>query len=431
MKMMNHKKFVLSSILIMSINCGALWAGAKSNAGAEPNRPVTKPPAINGSNDTKLIKPIEHKELLDILEQELKITERTANQELVNKFSQYPKEQKLETAAYCLKENKYAGLMLWQMGRDNQLQDKRLVPYIIEVMPKLPERDLMYAASAAYNIPDVNFVEPLLEYVIKSDFKKEQVVGNQMMHYSAYESAAIALGRITGGELGNTDIKKSRQVQIQEWRDAWPKVRQELQKEIHPAAHQELLDIFAKAENTGNTLNRIELDQMFRKYKLNDKLETVVYVMENGLYPSAFFALSQVQDKRLLPFITKALQDSNGVKVLLAAQLSYHMPDPSLLPLLMKYGLESNFGRDYKYSTGQNGFGVGERNYTSYHSVFGFTTAAIYKITDGKIGSQSYINIKQEIPETERKDLTEKWRKIYDETLKQDYEPNLLNTQTK
>lgn len=374
------------------------------------------------ANNRSGIKPVEHKELLDILEQELKVSDRTANQELVNKFSQYPKEQKLETAAYCLKENKYAGLVLWQMGRDNQLRDERLVPYIIEVMPKLQGRDLMYAASAAYRIPDVNFVEPLLEYVIKSDYKTEQVVGNQMMHYSAYESAAIALRRITGGELGNIDIKKSRQVQIQEWRDAWSKVRQDLQKEIHPAAHQELLDIFAKAENTGNTSKRIELDQMFRNYKLNDKLETVVYVMENGLYPNAFFALCQVQDKRLLPFIARALQDSNGVKVLLATQLAYYMPDPSLLPLLMKYGLENNFGRDYKYSVGQNGFGAGERNYVSYHSVFGFTAAAIYKITDGKIGSQSYINIKQEIPETERKDLIEKWRKIYDETLKKDYE---------
>jgi hypothetical protein len=388
---------------------------------AEPNKP-TKSSDSNSVSSANTLRPLAHEELLKILEQELKVTEETANQELVNKFSQYPKQQKLETAAYCLKENKYAGLMLWQMPRDNQLQDKRLVPYIIEVMPKLPERDLMYAASAAYHIPDVNFVEPLLEYVIKSDFKKEQVVGNQMMHYSAYESAAIALGRITGGELGNTDIKKSRQVQIQEWRDAWPKVRQDLQKEIHPVAHQELLDIFAKAENTGNTLNRIELAETFRKYKLNDKLETVVYVMENGLYPSAFFALSQVQDKRLLPFIAKALQDSNGVKVLLAARLARENPDSSLMPLLMKYGLDNNFGRDYKYSVGQNGVGVGEKNYVSYFSVFGFSAEAIYRITNGKIGGQSYTSIKKEIPETERKDMIEKWRKIYDETLKKDYE---------
>ncbi len=375
------------------------------------------------TTDSGRIKPVEHKELLDILEKELKVTERTANQELVNKFSQFPKQQKLETAAYCLKENKYAGLLLWQVARDNQLQDKRLVPYIIEVMPKLPERDLMYAASAASRIPDINFVEPLLEYVITSDAKNDQVVGGQMMHYSAFESAAIALSRITGGELGKTDIKKSRPVLIQEWRDAWPKVKQDLQKEIHPVAHQELLDFFVKAEVTRD---RIDLAEKFRNFKLNDKLETVVYVMENGLYPDAFLAFSQVQDKRLVPFIAKSLQDSNGVKVLLAAQLARENPDPDLLPLLMKYGLDNNFGRDYKYSVGQRGVGAGERNYVIYHSVFAFTAGAIYRITNRQIGSSSYTSIKQEIPEKERKDLIEKWRKIYDESLKKDYEPNLL-----
>jgi hypothetical protein len=419
MKTTINKKLAAMFMLLIFIHSGICLAEARSSPGAEPNKPVFMGRGGRVVSDTKGIKPVAHEELLKILEQELKITERTANQELVNKFSQYPKEQKLETAAYCLKENKYAGLVLWQMGRDNQLQDKRLVSYIIEVMPKLPERDLMYAASAAYFIPDVNFVEPLLEYVIKSDSKNDQVVGGQIVHYSAFESATIALLRITGGELGNTDIKKSRQVQIQEWRDAWPKVRQELQKEIHPVAHQELMDIFAKAENTGN---RNGLAQTFRKYKLNDKLETVVYVMENGLYPDAFIALSQVQDKRLLPFIAKTLQDSNGLKVLLAARLARENPDPSLLPLLMKYGLENNFGRDYKYSVGQRG--VGERIYVNYYSVFGLAAQAIYTITNGKIGAQNYISIKQEIPETERKDLTEKWRKIYDETLKNDYENN-------
>ncbi len=408
----------------------------QADTGVQVN-PVTPELEINEqtlaeTTDRSRIKPVGHKELLDILEQELKITERTANQELVNKFSQYPKEQKLETAAYCLKENKYAGLMLWQMGRDNQLQDKRLVPYIIEVMPKLPERDLMYAASAAYRIPDVNFVEPLLEYVIGSDFKQDQVVGGgtggigQLVHYSTFESATIAISRITGGELGKVDIKKPRQTQIQEWREAWPKVRQELMKEIHPAVHQELLDFLAKADEASDKNKYIET---FNSYKLNDKLETIAYVMEKGLYPDSFFAFSGIQDKRLVPFIASALQDSNGLKVLCAAQLARQNPDPSLLPLLMKYGLENNYGKEYRYSVGQRG--AGERIYVSYQSVFGIAAQAIYAITNGKIGSQNYTNIQQEIPEKERKDLIEKWRKIYDESLKKDYEPNLLNTQIK
>ena len=106
MRIIINKKSVLSPILIISILYIIFLLIARSTTGAEPNRPFTKLPVINGSNDTKFIKPVEHKELLDIMEQELKVSDSTANQELVNKFSQYPKQQKLETAAYCLKENK-------------------------------------------------------------------------------------------------------------------------------------------------------------------------------------------------------------------------------------------------------------------------------------------------------------------------------------
>ena len=81
----------------------------------------------------------------------------------------------------------------------------------------------------------------------------------------------------------------------------------------------------------------------------------------------------------------------------------------------MQHGLESDYGRDYRYGSG--------RSYVSYYSVFGFTADAIHRITDGRIGSRNYsTGIKQETPEKERRELTEQWRMTYNETLKQDYE---------
>ncbi len=415
MKTTINKELALFCILLISTNCCICLAEAQNNDGAEPNKPAAIFLGKRVVDDTKGLKPVAHKDLMDILEQE----EKQVTQELIDRFSKYPKEQKLETAAYCIKENKHAGLVLWQMGRDNQLQDERLVPYIIEAMPKSQGRALMYAAIAPYFIPDINFVEPLLTYAVVSDYKEDQVRDRQMMHLSAFEYASMSLSKITGGELGKVDQKKSRQVQIQEWRDAWPKVRQGLMKEIRPAAHQELLDFLAKADEASDKNKYVET---FDSYKLNDKLETVAYVIEKGLYPDSFFAFSRIQDKRLVPFIAAALQDSNGLKVLCAAQLARQNPDPSLLPLFMKYVLENNYGKEYRYSVGQRG--AGERIYVNYQSVFGIAAQAIYAITNGKIGSQNYTNIQQEIPEKERKDLIEKWRKIYDESLKKDYEQN-------
>ena len=151
---------------------------------------------------------------------------------------------------------------------------------------------------------------------------------------------------------------------------------------------------------------------------MNDRLETIVYALEQGLYPDSLSFMGMMQDKRLVPFIAQALKDPNDIKVLCAAQLAEINPDPKLLPFLMKYGLGNDFGKDYRY---------GEADYSvRYHSVFGWTSEAISNITNGKIGNTKYSSVRKEVPEEERQTMIDQWRKIYDETLKQNYEPSKL-----
>ena len=291
-----------------------------------PSPAPAAPAAPSGVAATKLdsdaaierrgIRPVEHKDLLNILEQESKAQDGTAMQGLVNRFRQYPKAQRLETAAYCLEQNKNAGVLLWHMGKDNQLKDERLIPYIIQVMPKLQGRDLMYAASAASYIPDIRFVDPLLDYVVASDYHTRGIVGGDFIDYSVFIEAASALKKITNGKIGTVPPQTERQTLIQEWRDVWQEnkqaIKEEREKEMRPVAHKELVEMFAQADSLED---KNALVRTFLGYgSVNDQLETVAYVLEKGIYPDAFWALCQIEDKRLVPLIAQALQDPSGLK---------------------------------------------------------------------------------------------------------------------
>ncbi len=422
-----NKKHAIFLILLMSITFGTSLVEAQNNI-AEFNVQMG---GLLGSpvlTETKGIKPVVHQELLDILEQ----TKKQNTDELKNKFTQFPKEKKLETIAYCFKENKHISEALWKIIQEPSLRDKCLVPYLVEEMPKLKGQAMMLAARAAQMIPDVNFMEPLLNYAVESDYQ-EKYTGNigrytETIHMSAFEEAARAIYRITNRRIGSDNIrvgddgKKSKEELIQQWRSAWPEVKQEMQKEkeerereIRPVAHKELLDILEQSENT---IERSKFADKFHNYKLNDRLETIVYALEQGLYPDSLSFMGMMQDKRLVPFIAQALKDPNDIKVLCAAQLAEINPYPKLLPFLMKYGLGNDFGKDYRY---------GEADYSvRYHSVFGWTSEAISNITNGKIGNTKYSSVRKEVPEEERQALIKQWRKIYEETLKQDFEPSKL-----
>jgi hypothetical protein len=121
-----------------------------------------------------------------------------------------------------------------------------------------------------------------------------------------------------------------------------------------------------------------------------------------------------MQDKRLMPFIEKAIKESKGISLYAAVRIAAANPDPSLLPSLMKYGFDTDYVKIYKYSD--------EVYDVDYTSVFGYVAKAIYEITNGKIGSIQYFSTNKEIPEEEKQSQIKQWRQIYEESLKQEYE---------
>ena len=414
------KQTILLIFLIL-INFNIRLAEARNNA-TEPNKPVFTSRGRRVVSNTKGIEPVAHQEMLDILEQ----TEKQNTEELKNRFNQFTKEQKLETIAYCFKENKQISEALWKIIQEPSLRDKSLVPYLVEEMPKLKGRAMMLAARSAILIPDINLMEPLLNYAVESDYQ-EEYTGNigrytETIHMSAFEEAANAINIITNNRMGKILPEKSKETLIQEWRVAWPEIKQEMQKEkeekereISPIVHKEILDIIAKANDVAD---KSEYSKAIKNYKFNDILETVVYVLDNGLYSDSFFSFCMMQDKRLIPFIAKALKDSNGEKRLMAALLAERNPDPSLLPFLMQYALNNDYVKTYRYGP--------EDEHFFYNSVFAAAAYAISEITNGKIGSRNYSYYSKEIPEEEKQALIEQWRNIYDEILKQNYEPSKL-----
>ena len=420
MRTIKNKKLVVFIILVL-LNCGIpLTKGIDGSETILNNKYVIGSQIRNVVSDTKDVKPVVHEELMKILEN----IEKGENiQELNNRFNKFPKEQKLETAEYCLKENKHINQMLLKMSIDASLWDKCLVPYIAETMPKLKDRDLMIAARVSSKIPDVNLIEPLLNYAVDSnysewDFDGLPGRGARAKKITVFEYSAMAISTITNGKIGKYNPGKTKETLIREWRDSWPEIKSEMQKEIRPIAHQELLDLFAKAEEKGLSY-RDEFVKQFITYKCTERLETIAYALEHKLYPHAIscYMLYTDKDKRLLPFISKAIKESKEINLYAAVQIASANPDPSLLPSLMKYGFDSDYLNIYRY-------GDGERD-VDYTSVFGFTAKAIFEITNGKIGSQDYyLGYYKEVPGEEKKTQIEKWRKTYEETLKKDYEKN-------
>ena len=414
--MRRNIKILVLCMLVLSMTSGLSFAQQ------ELNRPIS----IGSLGrrvvyNTKGLKPVAHKELMSILEQEEKGPD---TQELIDRFRQFPREQKLETVIYCLKENKYADIIVLKIATESPLHDKCFVPYLVEIIPKLKGRTMMMVARAAQMIPDVNLMEPLLNFVVESDYEERIYWSNgrinDITNMSAFEEAGMAIDRITNGRMGRIDLTKPKETVIQEWRDIWPYVKKEMlkekeekEREIRPVAHQKILDIFAKANKV---VDKSEYSGAFDNFEFNDMLETIAYLLEKGPNPDSFFFFCMRQDKRLVPFIARAIKDPNDIKVLCAARLAEENPDPNLLPLLMKYGLDNDYGKNFRYGS--------EGNYVIYHSVFGWASEAINKITNGKIGTSKYSSVRKEIPEEEKHALIEQWRKIYDETLKKDYEKN-------
>ena len=107
MKISQNNKLIVSCILLISINsylCLAEMRNIRTSSRIkQPDQSFFTMQGWKVVSNTKGIKPVAHEELLEIIDQQ----EKQDTNDLVNRFRQFPKEQKLETAAYCLKENKH------------------------------------------------------------------------------------------------------------------------------------------------------------------------------------------------------------------------------------------------------------------------------------------------------------------------------------
>ncbi len=363
MKTMSHIKTALLCILVISINCGILRARARSNAGTDPNKQIT-----TDSNS-------------------------------------------------------------------KSVSQEKSAKYWVERIQKVRGDELMTLLRSVPRIRDPNLIQSILDYAIEDNYSTMYFEGLQggaasPRYDSTFDEAAGLLYSITKGKIGLKKVggrevpvpEEKRKTLIMKWRQELPKVKEEFrteilekQKEIKPIAHKELLDILAKAEDANN---RNEFIKEFKSHKMNDKIETIAYSLVEGIYPYStnemVYSDEELKDKRLLPILVQLIKEAKGDKLLTAVWVASNIPDRTLLPILMDYALESDYVRTKKYPS---------EDMVIYLSVFNATAEAIYRITNKTIGTNNYSSLKI-VPDEERSNMIKKWRKIYDETLKKDYEKN-------
>jgi hypothetical protein len=440
---------------------------SKGSSSSEPNRTI-----INTVSEANTIKPIEHQELLDVLE---KIEKGKDATELNKTFKTFKNSDKLETIAYALQEGLYPNATI-NMIRDNkELQDKRIGKFFPGSLRKYKDNgSVLYGIVGLIKdcFPDPNLVPSLLDYAVESDYWTHRMYASpfgtgEHVYDSVFKEVAEFLMKVSKGKmvighfsdqiiLPGPEMTKERAALIQKWRAEWPKVQQalleeqrELQMEIHPIAHKEIIDILIEMqalceEQKQNVIERDksssertksieELNQesqihnkksqeilkKIRGKKRNDKLETIAYAMTEGLYPDAVMTFvwsdTDLHDKRLVPFIAETIKNSTGRKLYMAVEAAYTILDKSLLPLLIDYALDSDYIESYGRSL----------NSKTIPEESNFLTAAktIYKITNGKIGHNLSGTTRKDL-NNQKDNLIKQWRKIYDETLKKDYEKN-------
>jgi hypothetical protein len=427
--------------------------------------------SVNDTTEYKgAIQAVQHQTLLDLLAEAEKAKDKA---EYSKTFLTFQNKDKLETIAYALQEGLYPNAIVRMIRDDKQLHDKRLVTYMPNFLKNNKDNGpILYSAVGLIKdyFPDPNLVPAVLDYAGESDYFSIRAyaspsgAGEQIV-YSVFKNVADFLNKVTKGKLpgeyisdkeilGPPGPRKQGQISpresyIQKWKSEWPKVQKELldeqrelQMQIRPVAHQEILNILVERQNLCqeqkqhviesekslnektksfeelNKENQIlnkkteEILTKIRKEKKNDKLETIAYALTEGLYPDAVMSFvlfdKDLQDKRLVPYIAEAIKISTGEKLYSAVCEAYKIPDESLLPSLLGHALDN----DYVVRYAPWGKDVPEV------SVFLKTSQALYEITNGRIG-HNLIEISVEDLYKQKDSLIKQWREIYEKSLKQ------------
>jgi hypothetical protein len=139
------------------------------------------------------------------------------------------REKLLSALAYQMTDKKYAGWAVIFAGR--HLPDKRLVPFLVDVIQQSSGRQLMDAVRAAQAIPDPRLLAPIFDHAVASDY--EEMVfywdahGRQVIRNPLFGEAAKAVHIITGGAVGLKEVpdedklRSIKQEKLTQWRQWW------------------------------------------------------------------------------------------------------------------------------------------------------------------------------------------------------------------
>ena len=317
-------------------------------------------------------------------------------------------------------------------SNSKSVSEEKNAKYWAERVQKVRGNELMTLLRSVPSIRDPNLLQSILDYAIEDNYSTMYLEGlpggpASPRYHSTFDEAAGLLYSITKGKIGLERVSRQgpmpeekKEDLIMKWRQELPRIQEEFrteirerQKEIKPIAHKELLEILKEAESSKD---KSVYAKKFKTYNLNDKLETIAYVLVEGIYTESVFGMihedDELHDKRLIPIISQIIKGGKEDKLLTAVWMAREIPDKSLLPILMDYTIDSNYVKIKKSGTDEH---------IEYDSVFIATAEAIYRITNKTIGTNNYSSIKI-VPDEERSNMIKKWRKIYDETLKKDYE---------
>jgi hypothetical protein len=173
------------------------------------------------------LQPIQHKELMRILAEMEKAKD---GWEVHKKFQAYPRDQRLETLAYALKEGINSSEALQEIINDPGLLDRRLTPFMSKVIQKAEGHELFRALIVVNRLPpDQTLLAPLMDALQKDEYFRSGIAGSYVIVQSSFVEAANAIYQITNGKIGLGETRnhshvysdQEKQDLIKKWRQTY------------------------------------------------------------------------------------------------------------------------------------------------------------------------------------------------------------------
>jgi hypothetical protein len=180
------------------------------------------------------------------------------------------------------------------------------------------------------------------------------------------------------------------------------------QPTLQPVRHADIGTLLNNAETPAGKPQAIDA---FRTYPKTQRLETLAYALSEGTNIRSAVQMiiddKEMHDRRLASFLAKTMQAAKDHDLFLSVVAANRLPaDQTLLAPLIEHALESEYIEVHKLS------GNGRHVEFIYNSVFAEAAEAIYRVTDGRMGSENVRRDKTP-SEQEKKALIQKWRQTW------------------